>query len=26
MAGGITGQIVYVDNGFNNVAIPPSMT
>ena len=26
MAAGITGQIVYVDNGFNNVAIPPSMT
>jgi enoyl-[acyl-carrier protein] reductase I len=26
MAAGITGQIVYVDNGFNNVAIPPAMT
>ncbi len=25
MAAGITGQVVYVDNGFNNVAIPPSM-
>lgn len=26
MAAGITGQTIYVDNGFNNVAIPPSMT
>ena len=26
MAAGITGQIVYVDNGFNNVAMPPSMS
>ncbi len=26
MAGGITGQIVYVDNGFSNVAMPPSMS
>ena len=25
MAAGITGQTVYVDNGFNNVAMPPSM-
>ena len=24
MAAGITGQIVYVDNGFNNVAMPPT--
>lgn len=24
LASGITGQIVYVDNGFNNVAMPPS--
>lgn len=24
MAAGITGQIVYVDNGFSNVAMPPS--
>lgn len=26
MAAGITGQIVYVDNGFSNVAMPPSMS
>jgi len=26
LAAGITGQIVYVDNGFNNVAMPPSMS
>ena len=26
MAAGINGQIVYVDNGFNNVAMPPSMS
>lgn len=26
MAGGITGQTVYVDNGFSNVAMPPSMS
>lgn len=25
MAAGITGQTIYVDNGFNNVAMPPSM-
>ncbi len=25
MAAGITGQTIYVDNGFNNVAVPPSM-
>jgi len=26
LAAGITGQIVYVDNGFNNVAMPPAMS
>ncbi|MBX2824823.1 MAG: enoyl-ACP reductase [Gammaproteobacteria bacterium] len=26
MAGGITGQVIYVDSGFNTTAIPPSMT
>jgi len=26
LASGITGQIVYVDNGFNNVAMPPTVS
>jgi len=26
MAGGITGQVIYVDGGFNTTAVPPEMT